>query len=59
MKGAAALMKELEILSIPDPKGVLKLRQARMTSSSEISEKMNVSGLNLILYAPSIKGFFS
>ena len=59
MKGAAAFMKKLDILSMPDPKDVSKLRQARKTSSSEISEKMNVSELKLILYAPSIKGFFS
>ena len=46
MKRAAAFMKKLEILSMPDPKGALKLRQARMTSSSEVSEKTNVSELN-------------
>ena len=38
MKGAAVFMKKLEILSIPDPKDVLKQRIAQMTSSSECLE---------------------
>ena len=59
MKGAVVFMKKLEILSIPDPKDVLKLRLARTISSSVISEKVKVSDLVLILYAPSIRGFFS
>ena len=57
--GDAVFMKKLETLSIPDPKDVLKLWLALMTSSSEISEKVKVSELELILYAPYIRGFFS
>ena len=59
MEGAAVFMKKLEILSIHDPEDVLKLRLARTMSSSVISEKVKVSDLVLILYAHSIRGFFS
>ena len=50
--GDAVFMKKLETLSIPDPKDVLNPWLALMTSSSEISEKVKVSELELILYAP-------
>ena len=59
MEGAAVVMKKLEILSIHDPEDVLNLRLARTMSSSVISEKVKVSDLVLILYAHSIRGFFS
>ena len=54
LKGAAGFMKKLEILSIPEPKDVLKLRLARTISSSVISEKEKVSDPVLLLYAPSM-----
>ena len=57
--GGRSFMKKLEILSIPDSKDVVKLCIAQMTSSSKISEKVKVPELELILYAPSIRGFFS
>ena len=57
--GAHSFLKKLEISSIPDPKEVLKLWLVRITSSSEISDKVKVSEVELILYAPSIRGFFS
>ena len=57
MKGEVVFMKKLEMLSIPDPKDVLKLRLARTISSSVISGKVKVYDLVLILYAPSIRGF--
>ena len=59
MTGAADFMKKLEILSIPDPKDVLQLRLACMISYSIISEKVKVSDLVLISYAPSNRGSFS
>ena len=59
MTGVAVFMKKLEILSIPGPRDVLKLRLTRMISSSVISEKGKVSELVLIFYAPSIREFFS
>ena len=52
-------MRKLKILSIPDPKDILKLRIACMISSSVNSEKVKVSDLVLLLYASSIRGFFS
>ena len=46
-------MIKLEILSNPGSKEVLKLRPAKMTSSSKISEKVKIPELEMISNAPS------
>ena len=57
MKGATLAVKELEILYISDPKDVMKLRLAWMTFSSEISKKLKVFELEVLLYSSKLEDF--
>ena len=58
MKGVAIFTKKLEILSIPDSRDVLKLKLARMTSYSEISERIKASELCRCCIHLQLKDFY-